>query len=121
MDIKPLKKFLLLATIPLLLSGCGKKESPEGTESPQDSALEALPDTLKIKKCPNTYIITGIGSSGVQNAAIINNQLLTPGTEIDPGVVLSKIYPTYVIIIHENTEYLIRPEDIQNELDEKKD
>ncbi len=67
-----------------------------------------------------TYVITGIGISDTKKVAIINGVAITSGKEIGPGVVLKDVQPTYAVIVHGNTEYLLRPENIQSELDKKK-
>lgn len=114
--MKTLRNALLVAAIPLFIAGCGGK-APDGAEG---AAPSALPDTLKIKRLSKTYVITGIGLRGTNKVAIINDQIVIPGMEIDPGVVLKDVQPTYAIILHGNTKHLLRPENIQNELDEKK-
>ena len=111
MKLKILRKALLLATILLFMVGCGGKDAGKNRDT--------LPDTLKVKQLSKTYVITGIGVGGTNKVAIINDDVVTPGSELDPGVVLKDVHPTYAVILHGNTEHLIRPENIQNELDEK--
>jgi len=118
MNAKPLKQALIIACIPLFLASCGgdaPKEAPGDGKTPA-----ALPDTLRVKRLSKTYVITGIGLSDSNKVAIINNQVVTPGMEIDPGVMLKDVQPTYAIILVGNTKYLLRPEDIQNEMDKKR-
>lgn len=125
MNAKALQKQVLaVICASLFLAGCGKR--PE--ETPQDAVQvqppsktpTVLPNILKVKRDSKTYVITGIGLSGTNKVAIINNQVLKPGKEIDPGVVLKDVQPTYAIIVVGNTQHLIRPEDIQRELDKKR-
>ncbi len=118
MNAKPLRNILLFIGISLFIASCGgdaPMEAPSEGETPT-----ALPDTLKVKRLSKTYVITGIGVSGSNSVAIINNQVLKPGMEIDPGVILKNIRPTYATILHGNTEYFLRPVNIQTEMDKKK-
>lgn len=117
--VKPLRNVLLAAGICLFTASCGNDTQQEEplTES---QAPAVLPDTLKVKRFSKTYVITGIGVRGTNSVAIINNQILSQGEEIDPGVILKNIYPTYACIVHENKEHLLRPENIQNEMGRKK-
>lgn len=112
MNLKRARNTLLVAAIALFMAGCGGRAS--------ETSMDSLPDTLKVKQLSKTYIITGIGERGTNRVAIINDEVVTPGMELDPGVVLKDIQLTYAVILHGNTEYLLRPENIQNELDEKK-
>ncbi len=117
MNIKPLRTALFILLIPLFLGGCsGKKEDVEKIPSGTPSVL---PNTLEIKRLSKTYVITGIGLSGSNKVAIINNQVVIPGEEIGQGVLLQDVHPTYATILFENSEYQLRPETIQNELDQK--
>jgi hypothetical protein len=118
MNINHLKKASLIAVIPLILSGCGKQK-PVAIEP--GAIPETLPTTLKIKQKSAAYVITGIGLSGSNKVAIINDEVVVPGKEVGEGVVLKDINPTYVTLLSGNTEYHLRPESIQNELDKKKD
>jgi len=124
MNAYPIKKALLIAAIPLLLSGCGeKRQEPPPTAVPKAEPTappKVLPSTLKVKRQSKTYVITGIGMGGTNSVAIINDKVVTPGMEIDPGVVLREVHPTYATIAIGNSEYLLRPKDIQNELDRNK-
>jgi hypothetical protein len=126
MTVKPLGKSLLVASAFLLLAGCGKapqeaqrERQPEAVDKPL-VAPDVLPATLTVKRLSKTYVISGIGLGGSNKVAIINNQVIKPGMEIDAGVVLKDVQPTYAIILYGNTEHLIRPEDIQREMDKKK-
>ena len=118
MNTHLLKKAWLITIIPLLLSGCGE-QNPVSIEP--GTVPKILPTTLKIKKKSAAYVITGIGISGSNKVAIINNEVVVPGEEVGKGVVLKDINPTYVTLLSGNTEYHLRPESIQNELDKKKD
>ncbi|MCK4564072.1 MAG: hypothetical protein KAU94_05315 [Verrucomicrobia bacterium] len=118
MDIKTLRNALLIAGIPLLIVGCGG-EAPDAGATP-DSLPNTLPDTLKVKRLSKTYVITGIGLSDTKKVAIINGVAITSRKEIDPGVVLKDVQPTYAVILHGNTEHLLRPENIQTKLDKEK-
>ncbi len=118
MNAKPLKQALIIACIPLFLASCGgdaSKEAPNDGKAPT-----ALPNTLKVKRLSKTYVITGIGLRGSNKVAIINSQVVTPGMEVDPGVVLEDVQPTYAIILVGNTKHLLRPEGIQTEMDKEK-
>jgi hypothetical protein len=121
MNIKPLKRALFVLGMPMFLSGCGdgRQEAPSATPINPTVAPEVLPNTLKVKLRSKTYEITGIGVGGSNRVAIINNQVLKPGMEIDPGVVLKEIQPTYATILIGKKEYQLRPEDIQREMDKK--
>jgi len=118
MNVKSLKNVLLFAGISLLVASCGDNTPKE--ELKEGKTPAALPNTLKVKRLSKTYVITGIGLSNSNKVAIINNQIVTMGMEIDPGVVLEDVQPTYAIILVENTKHLLRPEGIQSELDKKK-
>ena len=118
MNVKRVRNALLIAGIPLFIASCGGDASKE--KAGDGTTPATLPDTLKVRKLSKTYVITGIGLSGSNKVAIINNQVVTPGMEIGSGVVLKDVQPTYATILHGNTEYLLRPENIQNELDKKK-
>ncbi|MCF7817973.1 MAG: general secretion pathway protein GspB [Kiritimatiellales bacterium] len=126
MNTKPPRKGLLVAGIALLLASCGKAPETTKPETPPaqghkpSATPDVLPNTLTVKRLAKTYVITGIGLGGTNKVAIINNQVIKPGAEIDPGVVLKDVQPTYAIILYGNTEHLLRPEDIQRELDKKK-
>ncbi len=112
MNLKTIKKSLLVTLIPLLLSGCG------GTGG--GGNMDHLPNTLKVDRKSKTYVITGIGLSDSKKVAIINDVAVTVGDEIDPSVLLKDVQETYVVILIGATEYRLRPENIQNELNEKK-
>ncbi len=114
MNAKSLKNILLLMGIPLLIASCGG-EPPDTGSTPA-----TLPNILKVKRISKTYVISGIGTSGSNTVAIINDQVVTPGMELDPGVVLKDVQPTYATILFGNKEYQIRPENIQSEMDKKK-
>lgn len=114
MKKKTLQKALLTAGIALLLASCGK-EAPESSAASTDN----LPDTLKVKRLSKTYVITGIGVRGSNKVAIINNVVVKPGDEIDPGVTLEEVQSTYAIILVGNKEHLLRPQDIQRQLDKE--
>ncbi len=123
MNAKPLKQALIIACIPLFLAGCGEDTTPpEAVQAaqPPSATPTILPSILKVKRHSKTYVITGIGLSGSNKVAIINNQIVKPGMEVDPGVVLKDVQPTYAIIIVGDTQHLLRPEDIQRELDKKR-
>ena len=108
--------------IPLLLvAGCGhkKKESPVSQVGESCAPPKVLPSVIKVKRKSKTYVITGIGTRGTNAVAIINGEVLSPGMEIDPGVVLKRVCPTYAAISVDGSEYLLRPEDIQKEQDKK--
>ena len=122
---KHLKQVLFLACLVLLVSGCSRDEpqpeTPAKTAAPPPAGdPDVLPDTLKIKRGETTYVITGIGLKAETKVAIINNKVVKPGEEIDTGVVLEDVQPTYAIIRVGNTKHLLRPEDIQREMDGKK-
>jgi hypothetical protein len=121
MNAKPLKQALVIACVSVLLASCGDtpKETQEETEIQLPGAPKVLPDTLEIKQRKKTYVITGIGLSGSNKVAIINNQVLKPGEEVDPGVVLDDVHSTYAIILVGDTKHLLRPGDLQRELDKK--
>lgn len=112
MKLKTLKTVPLFAIIPLLMASCGNQEPTKD--------LNSLPNTLEVKHLSKTYVITGIGLRRTKKVAIINDEVVTLGMELDPGVVLKDIQPTYAVILHGNTEHLLRPENIQEELDKKK-
>ncbi len=113
MNLKTVKKTVLVALIPLLLSGCGGNDG--------NGSVDQLPNTLKVDRKSKTYIITGIGLSDTKKVAIINDVAITVGDEIDDGVLLKDVQATYVVVLVGATEYRLRPENIQNELDGKKD
>ena len=112
MKLKILRNALLIAVVPLFIAGCGDKVA--------EINMNTLPNILKVKQSSKTYIITGIGLKGTNKVAIINGQVVTPGMELDPGVVLKDVQSTYAVIVHGNTEHRIRPEGIQSELDQKR-
>lgn len=108
-NMERILKALFVAAIAFHLSGCGER-----------AATDSLPDTLKVKRLSKTYVITGLGLSGSNKVAIINGVVLQPGVELDPGVVLKDVQPTYAVILLGNTEHRLRPENIQNELNQQK-
>jgi len=119
MNTIPLRKALAMACMSLLLAGCGDAPQEAPVEALPSGAPKVLPNALKVERHKKTYVITGIGVGGGNKVAIINNQVVKPGMEIGSGVVLEDVQPTYAIIIVGNTRHLLRPEDIQQELDEK--
>ncbi len=64
--------------------------------------IKKLFRNLKNKFHFKNYIISGIGigmdMGKTNSAAIINNQVVTPGEEIDPGVVLEEIHPSFATL-----------------------
>lgn len=112
MNLKTAKKNVLVALVPLLLSGCGGNNG--------NGSMDRLPNTLKVDRKSKTYVITGIGLSDTKKVAIINDVAITVGNEIDTGVLLKDVQATYVVVLVGATEYRLRPENIQNVLDEKK-
>jgi hypothetical protein len=121
MNPKLLKILGILSLGALLLAGCGKKK--EAPEKPAATDAEGvpitLPDTLTVKRNSKTYVITGIGLSKDKKVAIINNEVVERGNEIDPGVILADVQPTYAVIQIGNTTHLIRPEAIQQQLNKR--
>jgi hypothetical protein len=102
-------------------AGCGRKSADaDGRTAGDKSTPAVLPSILKIKRESKTYVITGIGLKGSTKVAIINDKVVSPGEEIDPGVFVKEVQPTYAIIVVGSKEHLLRPEDIQRELDKKK-
>lgn len=107
----------------------------------EKSIPQFIPNTLKIKqhpKDPNSlfaklktktseilnidlwskkYEVTGIGLCGTSKVAIINKKTILLGEEISDGVLLKDVSITYVTILHEGAEYLIRPKNIQALID----
>ena len=112
MNLKTVRKNLIISIIPLLLSGCGGQDG--------EGSMDRLPSTLKVDRKSKTYVITGIGLSDTKKVAIINDVAVTAGEEIDEGVLLKDVQATYVVVLIGTTEHLLRPENIQNELNEKK-
>lgn len=110
---------VVAAACSVLVSGCGKKEPQPVPQRPQ-GIPEVLTDTLQVKKLQKTYVITGIGLGESNRVAIINERVVTPGQQIDPGVVLTEVESTYAVIVYENTETLLRPASIQDKLNDKK-
>ena len=120
MNTKSLKSILIFACASLFLASCGEPQEEAARPEIQPSGTpRVLPDTLKIKSHKKPYVITGIGVSGSNKVAIINNQVLQPGMDVAPGVVLEDVQSTYAIIVAGNAKHLIRPGDIQRELDKK--
>jgi hypothetical protein len=111
-------KSLFLAIIPLVLFGCGKDSTDDSKKVTSKSFSENgyIPNTLHVTRFEGTYAITGIIKRGKHLTAIINKKIVSSGTELDPGVVLTKITPTYVVISFGNSEYLIRPTEIQKKI-----
>lgn len=121
MGAKWIKSALMLACVAGLLSGCGDStQKAKITEDPPTDEPKVLPDTLKVSDQKKTYVITGIGLSGTNKVAIINNQVIQPGMEIDDGVRLQDVHSTYAVIVVGQTKHLLRPGDIQRELDQQK-
>jgi hypothetical protein len=128
--MKPMRKLLkygppalFAACLTLLIAGCGG-DSDQGaaldTEFDPANAPEVLPATLEINNQKKTYVISGIGLSGSNKVAIINNEVVQPGAAIDNGVILKDVQPTYAIIVVSGKQYLLRPEDIQRQMDKQK-
>jgi hypothetical protein len=113
-----LKNLWIIVAIPLFLTGCDEK--PETIVIIPGETPKTLPATVTIKRDSEAYVITGIGLSGSNKVAIINDEVVVPGVEVGEGMVLKDIHPTYVTLVMGNTEYHLRPKSIQNELDEKK-
>jgi hypothetical protein len=114
---------LFAACITLLISGCGGEEPqaalPAEPEGAPANTPEVLPATLEIKNHEKTYVINGIGMSGTNTMAIINNDVVRPGMELASGAFVRDIQPTYAIIVVNGKQHLLRPEDIQREMDRK--
>jgi len=105
------KFFLFGGVIVLLLSGCEKKRgvaSHKITGSSPSSTGE-IPNTLTVTRFSGTYTITGIATKKDCLVAIINGKMLREGAELDPGVVLSEVHPSYVVITFGNSRYIIKP------------
>lgn len=111
MSVIILRKALFIVVVSLMFAGCGEK-TEDSVTTPGN-----LPDTLKVKRLSKSYIINGIGVCGSNKVAIINNEVVQPGAEIDPGVTLEEVQSTYAIILVGNQKHMLRPEDIQRELD----
>ena len=111
-------KRVLIGVALLALFGCGddSKEVTEKVSSNSFSPNGKIPNTLTVTRFEGKYKITGILKKGSRFIAIINGKMVTAGTELDPGVVLIKIDPTYATISFGNAEFLIRPTEIQNSL-----
>jgi hypothetical protein len=112
-----LKKVLVGVAL-LALFGCGddSKDSGLKVSSNSFSPNGKIPNTLTVTRFDGKYKITGILKKGNRLIAIINEKMVTAGTELDPGVVLISIQPTYAIISFGNAKFLIRPTEIQNKL-----
>ncbi|VGO21458.1 hypothetical protein [Pontiella sulfatireligans] len=109
----------------MMLSGCGKDPvrpaapppSPQPIQTLNGAAVpKKLPSVLKISRKAQTYSITGIGTRGTNRIAIINNEVVRPGAVLSGGAVVKRIEPTFASILADGTEHLIRPENIQSEI-----
>lgn len=118
MNGNKISKIFLILGATLLLAGCGQKGEQEQSLEPGEVPA-VLSDTLQVKRSSKTYVINGIGISGSNTVAIINNEVVVPGAELDPGVELESIHPTYASILIDGRKHMIRPESIQKELDKK--
>lgn len=123
MKINPLQNMLPIAILSLFLSGCGGDAqdvlATQNKKSRSAVSTETLPSMLKVKRAEKTYVVTGLAKSGTRKIAIINGKNILSGEEIDPGVLLKDVQPTYAIILVGGTEHLIRPEAIQKKMDRK--
>ena len=117
--MKLLIQVLMIACVSMFFAGCEDSQKEEPVEVTASGAPRVLSNTLKVKGLKQTYVITGIGLSSSNKVAIINNQVLKPGRQIAPGVVLEDVQPTYAIICVGDTKHLLRPEDIQREIDKQ--
>jgi len=110
---------------------------------PEKKTPQFIPDTLRIKQLPKDpnslfaklktkasevlnidlwekkYVINGVGLCGTNKAVIINKKTVLEGAEVSEGILLQNVSLTYAIIVHEGTEYLIRPKSIQSIIDKK--
>lgn len=80
-----------------------RKNDPVGIS---DSTGKHLPTPEKLT---NKYTINGFGNGSKQDVAIINGKFTTVGAELDKGVVVKKITPTYVEISYEGNHYRLHP------------
>ncbi len=109
-----------ISTVSLLCIAClgcnQDTQNPDNTTGTPDR----LPSTLKVKHHSKTYVITGLGLSNDKRIAIINNLIVSEGSEIGPNAVVKEINLTYAGITIDGRDYLIRPESLQRELESKK-
>jgi len=105
------KSFLFLGVVVLLLLGCERKPdvvSHKITGS-SPSSTGKIPNTLTVTRFSGTYTITGIATKKGFLVAIINGKMVREGAELDPGVVLSEVHPSYVVITFGSSRYIIKP------------
>ncbi len=103
--------YSIIAALIALSCGC--------TEQTMNGIPNVLPDTLQVKRLQKTYVITGLAESNNKQVAIINGLVVTEGMELDPGVVVQDIEMTYATIFDGEKEHMIRPDDVQRELNKQ--
>lgn len=120
----------LLSAVFITTAGCTEKDAQEKTTAVIDQPAikqaivphdpknppKKLPDVFKVAKSTKNYLISGIGYSAKNKVAIINKHVFREGEEIDPGVYVQNIYPTYVSIMSNSQQIQIRPEAIQSKM-----
>lgn len=71
-----------------------------------DATGEHLPTPEKLSK---KYTINGFGKGSKNDIAIINGEFTEVGAELNKGVVVEKITPTYVEVSYEGNRYRLYP------------
>jgi len=100
-------------------AGCGKKAAtPEPVITETAKPVPAvLPSSIKVEHNNITYVTTGLGVSESNRIAIINNEVYTIGAEVGPGIILKDIQLTYASLLVNDEEHLLRPKNLQRQLD----
>ncbi len=78
---------------------------PEKTPSPA-----AQPKPSSDEEFTQRFTLNGLGKRGDQNIAIINGEIASIGTELEPGVVVGKITDSHVDLLFEGKHYRLYPQ-----------
>lgn len=96
------------------------KQEPKNPDSFVAKLKTKASKILNIDLWAKSYKITGLGlCNNAIAAAIINDRIVLQGENITDNIVLKEVTITYATILHEGTEYMLRPVTIQERLNKK--